>query len=109
MQPGQPPPVIPRYQDPERIGAGGMGEVYSAYDTILKRRVALKLIRWSQPETVERFVQEARVQARVEHENVCRVYDTGTTTDGRIYIAMQFVRGKTLREIASRLNMDEKV
>src|SRR4249919_1874690 len=61
------------YEIVGELGAGGMGVVYKAYDPNLKRFAALKLIRTDNPDHAMRFVQEARAQARVQHENVCRV------------------------------------
>jgi tetratricopeptide (TPR) repeat protein/predicted Ser/Thr protein kinase len=90
------------------IGRGGMGEVYKAYDPALKRWVALKYLRWDDPAMVERFMREARLQARVHHDLVCKVYEVGTQ-DGRPFIAMQYVEGKTLDEIASETPLMDKV
>src|SRR5438093_716551 len=64
-----------RYEVGELIGSGGMATVYRAIDRVLARPVALKLLRDERPQTVMRFQREARIQARVEHPRVCRVYD----------------------------------
>jgi serine/threonine-protein kinase len=72
-----------------------MGTVHRAYDTSLKRPVALKFLRSDDPDRVQRFLREAQAQARVEHENVCRVYESGQK-DGRPYIAMQLIDGQPL-------------
>src|SRR6516225_2139022 len=70
----------------ELLGEGGMGVVYRATDCRLGREVALKFIRGAAPSLVQRFQREARAQARVEHEGVCRVFEVGDLA-GRPYIA----------------------
>ena len=86
----------------EAIGVGGMGAVYRALDTKLDRQVALKLLPTDQaadPEVVARFYQEGRSAARLDHENIARVYGIGK--DGAYhYIAFEFIEGKTLRQRA---------
>src|ERR1051325_2401347 len=62
-----------RYTDLEFLGAGGMGRVYKAIDPTLHRTVALKFIRGDYPELKRRLLMEARLQARLDHENVCKV------------------------------------
>ncbi len=82
----------------DRIGAGGMGEVFAAYDEQLDRKVALKLVHsgsdWS-PTSQARLLREARALARLAHPNVVAVFDSGIQ-DGRVFVAMEFVRGRTL-------------
>lgn len=85
----------------ERVGAGGMGIVYKAYDPQLDRRVALKVLRtdvvrerW--PALRESLVREARAMARLSHPNVVTVFDVGTQDD-EIFVAMEFVEAPTLR------------
>src|SRR5271170_4010897 len=100
----------------EKIGAGGMGEVYRALDTRLQREVALKLVSESYlitgigsgspsptPGTPnsghlshERFLREARSAATLNHPNVCSIHDTGEQ-DGRPYLVMELLRGETLK------------
>jgi tRNA A-37 threonylcarbamoyl transferase component Bud32 len=89
---------IGRFTVLERLGQGGMSIVYAAYDDELDRKVALKLLR---PEAVkhkasERLRREAQAIARLSHANVIPVYEVGEH-DGRVFVAMEFVRGKTLR------------
>src|SRR5262249_36126566 len=84
-----------RYNRGELLGEGGMGQVYRAYDTALKRPVALKFLRSDDPDLVVRFLREAQAQARVDHQNVCKVYEVGEL-DGRPYIAMQLIQGEAL-------------
>ena len=92
---------IKHYEVLASIGEGGMGEVYLAKDTILGRRVALKLI----PEYVSqdqdrlrRFKQEARTASTLSHPNVCVIHEIGETSEGRPFITMEYVEGVTLRD-----------
>jgi serine/threonine protein kinase/tetratricopeptide (TPR) repeat protein len=85
-----------RYTILERVGKGGMGEVYAAYDAKLDRRVALKLLLSERPENESRLSREAQAMARLSHPNVVAVFDTGVIA-GRLFIAMEFVQGTTLR------------
>jgi formylglycine-generating enzyme required for sulfatase activity len=89
---------VDRYQILEIIGRGGMGEVYAAYHPDLDRRIALKVVNETGPETADRRVRllrEARAIARLSHPNVITVYDAGTFGD-RVYVAMEFVDGQTI-------------
>jgi serine/threonine-protein kinase len=90
------------------IGRGATGEVYRVWDEHLQRDVALKVLRRDDPELAMRLLAEARAQARVDHPNVCRVYDVGER-DGRPYIAMQFVDGRPLDQVARGLTRDSAV
>ena len=96
------------YDTPELIGQGGMGEVYRAFDTRLQRMVALKFLRREEPHLVERLVREARAQARVEHELICKVYEVGER-DGRHFIAMQLIDGVPLDVAARSMTVEERV
>ena len=87
---------IGRYVLLERIGAGGVGIVYAAWDPVLSRRVALKLLRSGTGESQERLVREAQAMARLSHPNVVQVFDAGIV-DERAFVAMDFVDGGTLR------------
>lgn len=81
----------------DRLGQGGSGVVYSAYDPELDRRVALKLLRSGHGRRArERLLREARALARLSHPNVVPIHDVGTL-DGRVFIVMEFVMGQTLR------------
>ena len=91
------PTSIGRYRVTARLGEGGMGTVYAAFDPQLERDVAIKLVH---PELVargglERLLREGRALARLSHPNVVTVYDAGTDGD-RVYIAMELVAGTTL-------------
>src|SRR5215469_8863268 len=83
------------------IGAGGMGEVYLAQDIQLHRKVALKIlpVGFAQdPQRLLRFEQEARAASALNHPNVCVIHQIGTTDNGRRFIAMEYIDGKTLRQ-----------
>ncbi len=99
---------VGHYEIVGELGSGGMGVVYKAYDPALKRYAALKLIRTENPNLAARFGQEARTQARVQHENVCRVYEVGEV-HGKQYIAMQLIEGKSLSAAAKGLSLEAKV
>ncbi len=89
-----------RYRIVEPLGRGGMGDVFLARDVLLDRLVALKVLRNKLDDDMvdERLLlREARAAARAEHERIARVYDAGTWND-RAFIAMEYVRGETLRE-----------
>ncbi|MEW6364633.1 MAG: protein kinase [Acidobacteriota bacterium] len=97
-----------RYQLIEFVAEGGMGRVYRAVDPVLKRPVALKFLRGDDPKMIERFMQEARAQAQVQHEHVCKVYEVGEV-EGKHYVAMQYIEGKTLSSCKDELSLEQKV
>lgn len=101
-------PRLGRYLVGPHLGQGGMGEVFEAWDTFLRRPVALKRIRSTGAELLVRFFREAQLQARVGHPNVCRVFDA-EVIEGQPLIAMQLVRGCTLAEAAPGLSEQETV
>ena len=87
-------PSFGRYQDIEFLGEGGMAQVYKAYDPLLERHVALKFLRWEDPNLGQRLLMEARAQARIQHEHVCKVFEVGEEEVGRPYIVMQYFTPK---------------
>jgi tetratricopeptide (TPR) repeat protein/predicted Ser/Thr protein kinase len=95
--------AIGRYLVLSRLGAGGMGVVYAAYDPDLDRKVAIKLLRpWQKKSQVNtsgrmRLLREAQALARLSHPNVTAVYDVGTAYS-QVFVAMEFIDGCTLRE-----------
>jgi beta-lactam-binding protein with PASTA domain/predicted Ser/Thr protein kinase len=98
---GQGSVVDGRYAVLQRIGSGGMADVWLADDTHLQRRVALKVLhaRFAQDgEFVERFRREAEAAAGLQHPNIVAVFDRGDV-DGTYYIAMQYLEGRTLKQL----------
>jgi serine/threonine-protein kinase len=88
----------------ERIGRGGMGAVFRAVDTKLQRYVALKLLAPAQSHdsaSVKRFQNEARAAARLDHENIARVYFIGEE-NGLHFIAFEFISGSTIRDLIAK-------
>src|SRR3954454_13403605 len=93
-----------RYRIPSRIGTGGMADVYCAHDEHLGRDVSIKVLhrRFAQDQDfVERFRREASAAAGLQHPNVVGVFDRGEF-DGTYYIAMEFLRGRTLKELIAQ-------
>ena len=82
-----------------RIGTGGMGTVYRAIQTGVDREVALKVLRADladDPQIVQRFLQEAKATARLQHRNLAITFTSGSTPDGLYYIAMEYISGGDL-------------
>ncbi len=80
----------------DRLGAGGMGEVWKAWDPDINRWVALKFVKVEGADDLARFAREAQLAARLTHPNIAAIYEFGEA-DGRKFIAMQYIEGKTLR------------
>src|SRR5688572_16250076 len=95
--------TISHYRISKKIGAGGMGEVYSAFDTRLNRQVALKLLPADfarDEDRVRRFEQEARATSALNHPNILTVYDIGTASPelgGAPFIVAELLEGEELR------------
>jgi eukaryotic-like serine/threonine-protein kinase len=90
-----------RYQIIEELGHGGMGRVYKVFDTKIKEKIALKLIRpevASDKDTIERFSNEIRLSRRIGHRNVCKMFDLGEA-DGAHFITMEYVHGEDLKSM----------
>ena len=104
-------PEVPdsdRFTNLSLLAIGGTARVYRAQDQVLQRAVALKFLRDDLLGNREVILREARAQARVEHPNVCKVYEMGEL-DGQPYIAMQLVWGKTLSQVGQTLLLRNKV
>jgi tetratricopeptide (TPR) repeat protein/predicted Ser/Thr protein kinase len=97
----------PRYRVERLLGSGGMGTVYKAFDPTLGRWVALKFLHRNDAHQTERFLREARAQARITHPNVCQVHEAGEA-EGRPYIAMQYIDGRSLGELCEELSLAAK-
>jgi serine/threonine-protein kinase len=96
---------IGRYRLVERIGKGGMGEVWRAHDRALRRQVALKILspeHGRNPAAVARFEREIQATAEVAHPNVVRIHDWGVTDDGVWYYAMDLLAGVDLATLVKR-------
>ena len=91
-----------RYRLGPLLGKGGVGEVHEAWDLLLNRSVAIKRLHLTHVTHLARFIQEAQLQARIEHPNICRVLDADVV-DGIPCIAMQLVQGGTLADLAGTL------
>lgn len=91
---------IGRYEILDKIGRGGMGTVYKAYDPILERIVAIKtpFVGVEKPELLERFLREVKIIARLKHPYIVNIYDAGQEK-GRYYYAMDFIEGRPLHEV----------
>ena len=87
------------YRILEKIGEGGMGEVYRAHDSRLQRTVAIKIVapRLATPDRLERFEREARAASALNHPNILTIHDVGRQGD-TAYFAMEWVEGRTLRD-----------
>ena len=98
---------VARFTVLEKLGQGGMGVVYSAYDDILDRRVAIKLVheRRADARWQARILREAKALARLSHPNVVQIYEAGEYGH-KIYLAMELIRGVTLREWLRRRRVE---
>lgn len=91
--------IFGNYEIIEMIGKGGMGEVYRAKDLRLNREVAIKILDprlIENPQFLVRFRKEAGLAAKLNHPNICTIYEAGEA-EGQAYISMEYVRGETLR------------
>jgi serine/threonine protein kinase len=93
--------TVSHYRVIKKIGEGGMGEVYLAEDTSLDRKVAVKFLPLAlqQDETAhKRFIREAKSAAALDHPFICNIHEVSETDDGRDFIVMEYVEGRTLQE-----------
>jgi serine/threonine-protein kinase len=91
--------VSDRYRIIRKVGEGGMGAVYQAEHALIEKRIALKILFQDltrRPDLVMRFLQEAKSASRIGQENVIDISDFGQSTDGLVYIAMEFLEGQDL-------------
>ena len=104
--------TISHYKILEKLGAGGMGVVYRAEDTKLKRTVALKFLPpdlTRDEDAKQRFIHEAQAASALQHNNICVVHDIDETSDGQSFICMEYLEGETLKKKIERgpLKIDE--
>mgnify|MGYP002631314883 CR=1 FL=1 len=94
-------PEVERYQFEKRIGEGGMGEIWRAYDNVLRRHVAVKVVKAAviSDALLTRFAQEAQVTGQLEHPNIVPVHDLGRTSAGHLFFTMKEVRGQALNDV----------
>lgn len=109
-------PILPGYRLIGRLGAGGMGEVYSATRAVAgtEQPVAIKLVRHGRlrPDVLARFERERRILAGLDHPGICRLLDAGVTEDGRPYLVMPIIEGaESVRVYCDRrrLSVDARV
>ncbi|BBM82196.1 serine/threonine protein kinase [Candidatus Uabimicrobium amorphum] len=99
------------YQIIKEIGRGGMGCVYKAFQTELKRTVALKITLTASSQTSNRrFVREMKIAAQLDHPNICKIYDAGIIDDKK-YMVMDYIEGLSLKEYLKQhdLSVEEKI
>jgi serine/threonine protein kinase len=92
--------LISHYRIFEKLGEGGMGVVYKAEDTKLKRNVALKFLPpdlTRDEEAKQRFVHEAQAASALEHANICSVHEIDETVDGQTFMVMGYYEGETVK------------
>ncbi len=106
--------TVSHYKILEKIGGGGMGVVYKAQDLKLDRFVALKFLPphlSADEEEKKRFIQEAKAASALDHPNICNIHEIDETEDGRMFIAMAYYQGETLRKkvISNQLSVSSVI
>jgi serine/threonine-protein kinase len=97
--------IADRYHIQKKLGEGGMGAVYLGEHVKMGRKSAIKVMTQSMandPDAIARFNREAANAARINHPNVCAIYDFGETKDGLIYLAMEYIEGESLSDLLER-------
>ncbi len=97
--------VVASYHITDKLGEGGMGAVYLGEHVKMGRKSAIKVLTQSlakDPDAIARFNREAANAARINHINVCAIYDFGETPDGLIFLAMEFIEGEALTDLLQR-------
>ncbi|MCK4943217.1 MAG: serine/threonine protein kinase, partial [Candidatus Aminicenantes bacterium] len=101
--------IISHYKILEKLGEGGMGIVYKAEDTKLKRTVALKFLPpelTRDQEAKKRFLHEAQAASALDHLNICNIFEIDETEDGQMYMAMAYYEGQTLKDKISGVGVN---
>lgn len=93
-------PVVPGYSSLLRLKAGGQAVVYAATQVSTGRRVAIKIVRADDERARTRFAREIELAASLRQPHIVRVYDSGTTADGRVYLVMELIEGLSLEQFA---------
>jgi serine/threonine-protein kinase len=94
-----------RYKVIQRLGEGGMGQVFLAEHVRMKRKSAIKIMRAAlvhEPEALQRFTREAENASKISHPNVASIFDFGETDEGLVYLAMEFIEGESLSALLKR-------
>lgn len=97
-----------RFLVKEFIGKGGGGELYLAYDNVLKRNVAIKFVVSEDENTKQQLLREARLQAQLSHDNICKIFEVGEI-EGVPFIIMQYIKGNSLMYYYDKLNIEQKI
>ncbi|HOV73192.1 MAG TPA: bifunctional serine/threonine-protein kinase/formylglycine-generating enzyme family protein [Candidatus Hydrogenedentes bacterium] len=104
--------IANRYSIEERIGQGGMGVVYRAKDTLVDEEVALKFLKPQLLRTQQglaTFIQEAQIARRLRHDNIVAVHDISWTSEGILFLSMEFLRGQSLRALLRRHRSERRL
>jgi formylglycine-generating enzyme required for sulfatase activity/tRNA A-37 threonylcarbamoyl transferase component Bud32 len=104
--------ISDRYVIGKAIGSGGMGVVYDAHDELVDEVVALKFMNPRMLRTQrgqKLFIQEAQVARRLRHENIVAVHDVSSTTEGILYLSMEYIRGQSLRKFLRRHRKERRL
>lgn len=99
--------MVAHYKIIEELGSGGMGVVYKAEDSKLKRFVAIKFLPLDLTRDAnanQKFIQEAQIASALDHQNICTIHEINQTDSGQLFIVMTFFDGKTLRK-----TLDEEI
>jgi serine/threonine protein kinase len=97
--------VLSHYRIVEKLGGGGMGVVYRAEDTRLRRSVAVKVLPpdlTRDAEAKQRFVIEAQAASGLDHPNICTIHEIDETPDGQLFLVMAYYPGETLKQKIDR-------
>lgn len=93
--------TVSHYQSIEKLGQGGMGVVYKAFDTKLNRTVVLKFLPddlTRDQEAIDRFITEAQAASAPDHANICTIHEIDETEEGQMFICIAYYQGETLQQ-----------